>query len=173
MADVFPGLSAIPNVHPLLVHFPIVLWPLALVFMLTGYLRKDETAFRHGAWVLYAGVASGVAAGITGWLAAEGMGHNHSGHELVHDHRNLMLAALAIAAVASLATFWARKPARGPQRWIPITFLLIACLTSVLGADRGGLLVYGHGVGVATQPPNAEDHPTPQKAGHGSSDHAH
>lgn len=36
MNDLMPGLSAVPNVHPLFVHFPITLWTVALGFCAFG-----------------------------------------------------------------------------------------------------------------------------------------
>jgi uncharacterized membrane protein len=152
MDAIFPGLEAAPNVHPLLVHFPIALWPTALLLLAFAYLYRDDEAFRFGRWILHLGVLAGVAAGISGWIASEGMGHDGPAHHLVHDHRNFMVAALIVAALAAGLAHWTRETARSGRRWAPLGLLLVACLLTALGADRGGLLVYGHGVGVDTTP---------------------
>ena len=36
MNDLLPGLELAPNVHPVFVHFPIALWPTALLFYALG-----------------------------------------------------------------------------------------------------------------------------------------
>ena len=152
MDAILPGLDAAPNVHPMLVHFPLALWPVALAFMAVAYLKAKDELFGFATLLLYGGVLSGVAAAVAGWFAADALGHDQPGHSLVHDHRNFMLAALAIATLAAGAAHWARLPERRTQRWVPLGLVLLACLLSVLGADRGGLLVYGYGVGVKTSP---------------------
>lgn len=148
MDELLPGLYVVPNLHPLMVHFPVALWPVALLALTYAYLRKDEHAYRFGSALLYLGVAAGLGAALTGWLAAEALGHDAPGHELVHDHRDLMLAACLLALAAAGAAHACRSEARRRARWIPLGLLLIACLLTALGADRGALLVYGHGVGV-------------------------
>jgi len=155
MDTILPGLNAVPNIHPLLVHFPIALWPTALVVLGIAYLRDGDELFKVGSWLLYAGVLAGVAAATTGWLAADSLGHDQPGHELVHAHRNFMLFALAVAMVAGGSAHWTRLAERRAKRWLPVALLLVAFLLASLGADRGALLVYGHGVGVRKGPPTS------------------
>lgn len=158
MDSVLPGLDAAPNIHPLFVHFPVALWPVTLVAMAFAYIKKDDKAYQFGTALLLASVLAGLAAALTGWLASDAMGHAHPGHELIHDHRNLMLAALLVSLGAGGAAWWCRRPERRSRRWIPVGLLLVCCLLTVLGADRGALLVYGHGVGVRSTQPASPAH---------------
>lgn len=173
MDSVLPGLDAAPNIHPLFVHFPVALWPAALVAMAFAYLKKDDKAYQLGSALLYASVLAGLAAATTGWLASDSMGHGHPGHELIHDHRNLMLAALLVSLGASGAAWWCRRPEKRGRRWIPVGLLLVCCLLTVVGADRGALLVYGHGVGVRDATTNSHSNDPERTASeHAGSDHA-
>jgi uncharacterized membrane protein len=171
----FPGLDALPNIHPLLVHFPIVLWPTALLFLTIAYLRGDDDLFRFGSWLLYMGVVAGGVAALFGWLASESIGHDQAGHGLVHDHRDLMAAAVVVSVFAAGAAHGSRGPLRRQRQLLPLGLLLVACLLSALGADRGGLLVYGHGVGVRGTPQAAASHTEPPDttpaAAHGGHSH--
>lgn len=153
LEHVLPGLFHAPNIHPLLVHFPLALWPTALVFLALGYLRGSDELYRVGRWLLLAGTAGGVAAAITGWLAADGLGHDHPGHDVIHDHRTLMLAALVSALAGCAAALWTRPEARRKHRWAPVGITLVTCLFAALGADRGALAVFGHGIGIKAERP--------------------
>ena len=168
MDGIMPGLEAAPNIHPMFVHFPVALWPAAAVFMAIAYLRESEDMFRFATYLLYAGVVTGVIAATSGWFAADSMGHDQPGHHLVHDHRNFMLAALVVSALAAGAAYWCKTTERKRKRWLPAGLLLVACLLATLGADRGGLLVYGHGIGVRKQAPDAAE-----SAQHDHSGHSH
>ncbi len=136
MDTLFPGLFNAPNVHPLFVHFPIVLWAVAALFLVIGAGRGRDDVTACGRWLLYLGAASSVVALVTGYLATESMGHGAPGHEFVHDHKYFMLVATAIGVVAA---------------------------TTMLGADRGANLVFQHGIGT---PAAAEAAQTSSTHGH-------
>lgn len=153
LEQLLPGLAHAQNVHPMFVHFPIALWLAAVPFWLVGAVRGGD-AWRFGRWLVYLGVLSAALAVGTGLWATEQMGHETPGHDLVHVHRNFMLAAGGLGAVTALAAFLLRRrEQRTGVRWGLVVLLLATASATMLGADRGGLLVFRWGVGVADEPP--------------------
>jgi uncharacterized membrane protein len=189
MELVFPGLASTLNVHPLFVHFPIALWATAVLFWGLALLRQQEELWRVGRWLLYLGSLGALAAVGTGLWAAGQMGHDSPGHDLVHNHRNWMLVASAVGLGAAAAAFVTRERATGRVRWLLLAILLIAGGLTVLGADRGALLVFRYGIGTQRElPPGIRLHeregvgrspeasaPSERRAGHGDDhgDHEH
>ena len=178
MTPLLPGLSGATDIHPLFVHFPVALWPTAAAFYAYGVFRDHEGARQTGRWVAYAGVLSAVAALGTGFLAADRLGHDSPGHDLVHTHRNLMIGATTLVLLASAA---ARAAVRGSARrlqFVALGLLLAGVLTTVFGADRGAHLVYGVGLGVskdagAASPAGGSGHHDAAPGGHDHGGHAH
>ena len=158
MQDLLPGLDAVRNVHPMLVHLPLGLWPTALGFLLIGALRANDQLFSCGRWLLYLASSSAVVAALSGWNSANGLGHDTLGHDLVHVHRNWMLTATALSAATSLLAFALRGSQRRGSRAAVALALFTTLGVASLGADRGAFLVYGKGVATniqADSPPGA------------------
>lgn len=166
MEGLLPGLTHAPDIHPLFVHFPVAFWLAAAAFYGFGVARGHDGARQTGRSLLYLGTAMATAALFTGDLAADRMGHDSPGHDRVHVHRNLMVAAFVLAATASGLAFQAQRRDSGPLSVMAAVVLLVAAALTGLGADRGADLVFGYGMGVAESPPSvsAPDH-------HGDHDH--
>lgn len=152
MDDLLPGLSQSLNVHPLVVHFPIALWSFALVLWSLGRLLKRRDLQQAGRWALYAGTLSGLVTVATGYMAADGLGHDSVGHEFVHVHRNFMLVATSVAIVTTGLAAYLRHDASAKATWLVTGALFLTVTVTTLGADRGALLVYGYGMGTRTAP---------------------
>lgn len=153
-----PGLSHAPNPHPFFVHFPLVLWIVALACWGIGAAGRDTT-WRVGSVLLAVAVLAAVPALVTG-LAAEEDLHHVAGTpmEKVHVHKNFMLATTAASGVVAVAAYVTRKRAGAGRRWLLASLLLGVSALAVLGADRGAELVYRHGVGTRPTTPEHE-HP--------------
>lgn len=150
MDAVMPGLAAAQDVHPMLVHFPIALWAAGLLFWVLG-LRHREELWRAGRWLLYLGALSAVAAVASGLWAADRIGHDTPGHDLVHVHRNFMIAATALGAATAALAWMGRTRTDGWTRAGLLAGLVLTVAVCALGADRGALLVYGHGIGMGNE----------------------
>ncbi len=134
-------------VHPMFVHFPIALWMSALAVFAFAAIRRHEEAFRFGRLLTELGTAAAVVTVITGFLASNSVGHDSPGHDLVHEHRNLMLAASGLGVVAvALGRLWKARAGRIAMG----VALLATCAVTVVGAHHGALSVYREGVGVQT-----------------------
>lgn len=159
MESLLPGLDAVPHLHPLFVHFPIVLWLAALLFWGLAAFRNSDSLFRLGRWLLYLGTAGAAVAVTTGLIAADQLGHESPGHDLVHTHRDFMLIAAGIGLAVTAVAFLLRRRTSQAVRWLLIGGLLATNAVTVLGADRGALLVFGYGIGSAElEPPESSHH---------------
>jgi len=67
--DFFPGLRAMENLHPVFVHAPVTLLPLALVFQALAVWRGREEWQKLALWLLWLGALGALAAVGTGLLA--------------------------------------------------------------------------------------------------------
>lgn len=174
LEELLPGVTHAPNLHPMFVHFPIAIWVVAGLFLLLGMLRRRSDLFATGRWLLYLGGIGAAAAVVTGLWAADGLGHDSSGHELVHVHRDFMLAASGLGLIAMLGAAALRDRQNIAARWALTGLVLVTVGVLTLGADRGAALVFQHGVGVVVQPqpplddPHADEHDASHDHAHGS-----
>lgn len=146
--------TALPNLHPALVHFPIALAAAALLFDAAALAGRLRGADRAGAalWVLAAAGAG--AATLAGEEAAEGLARLAPEVERAVDAHEeaaeLALVAVGTVAALRLAMVLAGGAVnRGAVRWAALVAALAVQALMVRAADLGGALVYRHGVEVA------------------------
>jgi len=149
--EILPGLTHVPNIHPLTVHFPIVLWLTALLFWVIGLVRDSSRFYVFGRWLLYLGTISAVGAVATGLQAADQIGHDSPGHTFVHTHRDFMLVASAFAVLVTGASIMLRNKEQKLVKLLLVGALGITNGVVFLGADRGAELVFRYGIGVSAE----------------------
>jgi uncharacterized membrane protein len=147
MQTLFPGLHAMQNIHPLLVHFPIALWIAALLFELVSLLRSSEEWHRNAARLLYLGALFGLAAAATGWLAQRSVPPSGDAHDVMELHETLMLFALSAAGWLSLVAYLRPNLSGAQRKWF-LAGLIVLVLLTVIGSDRGAELVYRYAISV-------------------------
>ena len=156
-----------PNIHPLVVHFPIALLLAAVVTDLLSVVLTRRPALREAAtWLYCAGAGTAVAAYLTGSSAADSMLLPAEVTPLVdvHDNwafRTTALFALLAAARLALPRFLTLK---APAWWGALALALVGAGMLYETAERGGQLVFQHGLGVqaiTTDAPVAELLPEP------------
>jgi uncharacterized membrane protein len=157
MESILPGLSAAPNLHPMVVHFPIALWLAALLFWSLAVVRKQDDLWRTGRWLLYLGTLGGLVAVGTGFWATEAMGHDSPGHGLVHVHRNFMITTTSLALITAVFAHVTRSSTSARLRFGLVALLGVTAGVLTLGADRGAELVFRYGIGTAGETPPAAD----------------
>lgn len=164
LESILPGLAGAPNVHPFLVHFPVALIPAALLFYILAFLWEGEALARTGRWLLYLGTLGALAAAGTGWMAEESLEHAGIDESLVDLHRNIMIAATVLAVILSVVSLATARKGGKPSAALVGGVLLLTIILA-LGADRGALLVYGHGIGTAapSPAPAGEPHEEPHE----------
>ena len=143
-----PGIAAIENIHPLLVHFPIAL--LSLFFLLdfsASILQKPDWR-RTAGWFLYLGAVFAGLTMLAGFHAADTVAHSDEVHEIMETHEHLGVTIFSLASLLSVWRLFGKSLLSGVFN---VVYLLLAAVLSILlvfSADLGGLMVYHYGVAV-------------------------
>ena len=111
---ILPGASQLQNYHPLLVHFPIAfIYGAALLYFLASIAASERLKWT-ALWMLMLGALGAAAAVASGFYAATGLMVSQSvRHELLRNHKHLMVAA---SAVTGVLTVWAIATRPMPTR---------------------------------------------------------
>ena len=145
-----------PNLHPLLVHFPVTLLAVAVAVDMASLLMPARPTLRDTATLFYcAGAFMAMAAYFSGLSAAQGTPVSPEESAAVTAHFTwadrttwffVFFASLRIA----FSYIW-----RPTARWAAVV-VFVAALAGigmlVVTAEHGGRLVFRHGLGVATVP---------------------
>ena len=143
-----------PNLHPLVVHFPVTLLISAVAVDLTSLLMPARPAVRDTATLFYcAGAFMAMAAYFSGLSAAQAMAMSAEESAAVTAHftwadRTTWFFVFFASPRIAFSYIW-----RSPARWVAIVAFVVALGgvgMLVVTADRGGRLVFQHGLGVAT-----------------------
>jgi uncharacterized membrane protein len=139
------------NVHPLFVHLPLALFPLAFIFQAVAFIGRRHEAQPFASMFLYLGALSAIPAAVTGWLAEEQVeelpGFTHAMHEVVETHATLMYVVLGLGLALALLAFWRRRRMTRALQAVLVVGLFVLMMVMGVGADRGGQLVFQYGVG--------------------------
>jgi uncharacterized membrane protein len=139
-----------PNLHPFLVHFPVALLTVSVLFDTFSILLQKDDLSRSGWWTLVAGAVGLVGAVVSG-LAAKGQLIIPDGAvDLFEAHESI---AFLLSADFLFLLLWrignkTSLPAGALRRGL--YFFLAFGGTALLwvGAWYGGEMVFRHGVGV-------------------------
>ncbi|MGN7610923.1 DUF2231 domain-containing protein [Magnetococcales bacterium HHB-1] len=148
MESLFSGINILVVLHPMVVHFPIAYLVAALLSELIAVVFKQEKFHRYTQWILLLTAVSAIVAVGAGFLAAETLGHDAPGHDLVHDHRDIMIAMTVGITVVTAILFLFRPFQEGSLRKLILPGLVVLVGIMALGAHKGGALVYKYGTGV-------------------------
>jgi len=145
-----------PNIHPLIIHFPIVIIHLAVLFhFLTLVFRKREW-FQDTTIVLYVlGAISILVTYITGRQAADSVVLPPLANPVLTKHADLALRTLWYFGILALVHIVMRWKQFDLRRWIYVSLFVLGAGGLFLifeTAERGAELVYKHGVGVQATP---------------------
>ena len=146
-----------PSLHVMVIHFPIALICLAPLFDLGCLILRDQVWLDRVASLLYVtGTLGAGAAYLSGERAAKALAEiSPAAESALADHESSAFITLITLAIVSLFRVWVSWLSRADRR-ISLGFFRLAAIPLalaglalvVLTADRGGSLVYGHGLGV-------------------------
>lgn len=156
LTSILPGIAAMPNVHPLLVHFPIALLTTFWVFDLLGTWLKHDDWRRAASWFLYFGTVTAIFTVAAGFVAADSVPHSDEVHHFMEEHEHLGVTILAVALVLSVWRLLARTMIREAANVLHLLMTAIMIGLLFFAADLGGLMVYRYGVAVQAVPPPAD-----------------
>ena len=145
-----------PNVHPLIIHFPIALLATAILVDLISLFTRKWQGVRIAAVILFVlGAVGALAAFLTGRSAADAFDLPPEVVSAVTDHADmaeLTLWFFGIYAVIRLIVLWFDlKGRRWAQVWVHVLLFLVGAggyYLVVQTGDLGARLVYAHGLGV-------------------------
>ncbi|HEX2984010.1 MAG TPA: DUF2231 domain-containing protein [Ignavibacteriales bacterium] len=151
-----------PNLHPLLIHFPIVLLIAAVLFDTAGLFMKKNSWLQKASLILYLfGTIGVVAAVLSGDAAKESLNIPNAVAPHVEHHEEWAETTLyffVIYTAARLLIFFFMNSLRK-------AFLVIAVLIGYVGlyflyetGDHGAELVYGYGLGTKTYSGQTHEH---------------
>ena len=158
-----------PSLHVVMIHFPIAFICLAPLFDFGCLVFRDRVWIDRAATVLYVmGTVGAGAAYLAGERAAKALADlSPAAESALADHESsavLTLIGLAIVSLVRLTVSWIsrndRRISLGVFRLIAIPVALAGLILLAFTADRGGNLVYGHGLGVQHGEEEA-DRPSP------------
>jgi uncharacterized membrane protein len=140
-----------PNLHPLVIHFPIALIVVAAFADLIDTLIGRPKWMGSAATMLFVlGSLSAIVACLTGQQALDTVLMPGMAHPIVQAHRTWAIATAIYFSVLTLIRVSVAFRAPLARRYR--VALLVAALVGVAGlqqtAERGGRLVYEQGVGV-------------------------
>ncbi|MBI5861544.1 MAG: DUF2231 domain-containing protein [Rhodocyclales bacterium] len=129
--------------HPALVHFPVALWSMTLVWDILWQTQGQALWGQLGYWSLAAGLALALPAMAAGMIDLAAIGDNPAAEKAAMRH----MAIMSIAAAVALANLLLRhgNPAQVTPLQLALSSLCLVLL--VAGAWYGGELVYRHGAG--------------------------
>ncbi|WP_031433156.1 DUF2231 domain-containing protein [Methylomarinum vadi] len=147
-ATIMPGISAMANIHPLVVHFPIALFSFFVLIDLAGSLFGKQSWRQAASWFLYLGTIMAAATVAAGLAAAASVPHGDNVHAIMERHKHLGISILILSSVLSLWRLLSRGVIKGGANVLYLIIAVILGLLVVFTADLGGLMVYKYGVAV-------------------------
>ncbi|MCK9608105.1 MAG: DUF2231 domain-containing protein [Methylomonas sp.] len=147
-ARLMPGVSALENLHPMFVHFPIALLPLFFLLDVIGTLANKPDWQRVAGWFLYIGALFAGFTVAAGLIAAGEVAHGGDVHEIMENHEHLGISVFALATILAVWRWAAKGRVSGPANTLYLICAAILAVLLLLTADFGGLMVYKYGVAV-------------------------
>jgi uncharacterized membrane protein len=155
METLLPGIAVLNgNMHPLLIHFPIAFFLGALAMEGLAVLHHEKFHL-VATWMLYLGTLMAIITLPTGFIAAnmvaaqDPRGHDAPGHQVIHYHRNFMMAATLLGILLSMYVFLINQKGKWRSHRFGLLFgLVVLSVLVALGADRGARLVFEFGTGI-------------------------
>lgn len=141
--------------HPAVVHFPLALYPAALLFDVLAYVTDSGSLYTHGAFVLMlAATVMAVVAMATGFAQLPDIPPESPAWQLAIAHMTVQMSAGGIFLVSLLLRLRHVDDAHPPIA--AFVCAIIGVLALFVGGWLGGRMVFTHGVSVEPRADVAE-----------------
>jgi nitrite reductase/ring-hydroxylating ferredoxin subunit/uncharacterized membrane protein len=148
LKEILEGRPLRTPLHPALVHLPIALLPLSVVFDVASWIfRRPELMLVPGAFLcIVAGLATGLIAAVFGVVDYIGIRNDHPAKRTATWHMLLNILALGLFAAGAGLRYGELSDVQtsGTSLIVSVVGLLVLGYSGYLG----GILVYDDGVGV-------------------------
>jgi uncharacterized membrane protein len=144
--------------HPAVVHFPLALYPAAVLFDVLAFTRSDGSLYTHGAFILMlAATAGAVAAMVTGFAQLPEIQPDSPAWKVAILHMSVQMGAACVLLVSILLRIRHVDDAHPPIG----AFICAIVGTGILfyGGWLGGRLVFSHGIGMEADAATASASP--------------
>ncbi|MDP1595400.1 hypothetical protein GALL_61740 [mine drainage metagenome] len=145
----------IPNLHPLMVHFPVALISISAIFHVAAIVTRGKACATHCAVLahttLWLGALAALPTAFFGWQAFNSVNHDEVSHLAMLLHRTWALSTLAVLVVLAGWDAWRSKLHAMPVWWFAGAVIGAWGMVATT-AWHGGELVYRHGLGVMALP---------------------
>lgn len=142
------------TIHPFIVHFPIALLAMCLVFELVAWVSRKPGLSQVGWWLQVLGTVGVIAAALSGVVAeASGGTALLRAADMFQWHELLAFAASVVFAVLLFFRFSSHRalPAGWPRLYLAA--LALGVVLVLVTGWLGGELVFTYGVGVSSPAP--------------------
>ena len=140
-----------PNIHPLIIHFPIALWLVAVFFDFLWVVRRDNWIKKTTITIYSLAALGSVVAFFSGKQAIDLVAVPFQGEVTASNHSDwghYTLYFFLAYAVIRLVAYWRQWD---KKKAVAIFFFLLGIAGAGMvakTADLGGKLVYKYGVGI-------------------------
>lgn len=149
-----------PNIHPLIVHFPIVLFLFSSALTFAMLIWRKPIMLRGAIALTALALVSGFVAQRTGEKAELSITRTSELRKAIHEHEEYADKTMWTYGVVLLLQIGVLALSSRKKTAIATGLKVIALAGALLGAyliyqtgDHGGMLVYKHGAGVQMQQP--------------------
>lgn len=150
------------HIHPMFVHFPIVLWLMAAGSEVIVLWRGEHFAMRKfwpraSLWLVSLGTLGGIVAAPLGALAEHMAEKKGFPTAPIEDHAAMALTALWIfifVTAVQLYIYWKRVELNRGLSWLLALVGIVGAIFVLIAAYRGGHLVYDLGINIDAVKPH-------------------
>lgn len=146
----------ITHIHPMLVHFPIVLFLVAFLLFVYAQIKKEDLVSRNCLSItansaLILATVFAIGAAIFGDIALDAALDKGFPKGPLEEHETLAGVTITIFSILSLVmivSLWKRISMAGARGWGFLGVAFVGLVMLISTAYHGGELVYKHGVNV-------------------------
>jgi len=136
------------NIHPMVIHFTIALFLVAVLFEILGKLMSKADLRIAGHWNLLLAFFSAGVSVITGLQAESVVPHSGQVHEMLEKHENMGFVILIIIFLMNVYNLFLKKRLNPKLESLYFALAIAGVIAISVGSYLGGEMVYRYGVGV-------------------------